>query len=116
LKARDAVLVSLKDMNGFVVWVVEVEDEDATVGTAGNEDIGDGIELKLADEGGVTLEEGEEFAVEAKLVSKSAMCQGKEKSSAPSLGAPDPHGRVARASDDLDPVEGDGVDCRDGKR
>jgi hypothetical protein len=64
LEARDAVLVSLKDVNGFVVWVIKVEDEDATVRTASNENVGDWVELKLADEGGVALEEGEEFAVQ----------------------------------------------------
>lgn len=50
-------------MNGFVVWVVEVEDEHATVRTAGNEDVGDRVELELADKRGVALKEGEEFAV-----------------------------------------------------
>lgn len=39
----------------------EVKDDDSAVRSAGDEGVGDGVELELADEGGMALEEGEEF-------------------------------------------------------
>lgn len=42
----------------------EGEDDDSTVRSASYEDVGDGVELKLADEGSVALQEGKEFTVE----------------------------------------------------
>lgn len=49
----------------------EGEDDDSAVGAARDEDVGDGIELKLADERSVALKEGEEFTVERTKLSAS---------------------------------------------
>jgi hypothetical protein len=44
----------------------EVVYDDTTVGTAGDEDVGDGVELELTDEGRVSLKEHQEFTEAAK--------------------------------------------------
>lgn len=87
----------------------EGEDDHSAIRSSRDEDVRDGVELKLADERGVTLQEGEKFADSGSKRSAVALTTESERYS-PRRGGPDPNGRVQAAGDDSNPIESDSID------
>lgn len=92
----------------------EIEDDDTAVRAGSNEDVADRIELERRDEGGVTLEESEEFTTwpisrEILLVSERGRGR-RRRENEPVRRGPDSNRRIEGTSHDPNSIERNSID------